>query len=764
LPKLAVPFIAALLAVVGAFAPVAAPVAQAAGGPKVAVIVGATHGATAKYRDYGNEIAATAAKYTSNVVKVFSPQATWSKVKAAVNGASIVVYLGHGNGWPSPYTYDPNYTTKDGFGLNYDVNGDGRLSDYENRYYGEPSIRTLTPAKNAVVLLFHLCYASGNSEPGNAAPSLTTAKKRVDNYAAAFIRAGARAVIANGHSHNPYYVDALFTTRQTIDEYWRKAPDFHDNVKTYSSSRNSGYTYQLDPESSSGYYRSVAGRMSLTTTEVTGAAYASTSANPATFVVPGNATPRWEGAPVYGSVESAAQGINPVTTLPMSTTVRIESQESLRALDGSPIFRVHTDDGVGGWMSGSTISPRDSLAPRVWGTDDGLGLFSPNGDGRQDDWHLAVEVSEPSSWTLRIVDGDGHVLHHESGSGDTAAMTWAPDAGSVDDGTYTWQLEATDGWGNGPTVEEGAVRVDTAAPDLALAAADADSTPSFAPNGDGYRETFAIAGTSSESGSLVATVLDDADNHVAAFTAALSGGAATLTWDGKGAAGFVPDGRYTIRVRARDRAGNLSDPQSRTVDVYAALGFVTSSRSAFFPQDGDTLARTTTFSMRLGSRATVSWTVIDAHGTVVRTLAADEAIEAGTWTRSWNGRNDEGVFVPRGTYRAEVRATDGTHVAGQRVAVVADAFRFVLTDSTPARGQRITITVVTAETLSKNPRITIYQPGIASWSVSTTKSTTTSYKATVTLRSSRSGTMRVRASGYDANGRSQGAGISVPLH
>ena len=45
---------------------------------------------------------------------------------------------GHGNGWPSPYTFDPSYTTKDGFGLNSDLNGDGKLTDYENKYYGEP--------------------------------------------------------------------------------------------------------------------------------------------------------------------------------------------------------------------------------------------------------------------------------------------------------------------------------------------------------------------------------------------------------------------------------------------------------------------------------------------------------------------------------------------------------------------------------------------------------------------------------------------------
>ena len=89
-------------------------------------------------------------------------------MKAAVKGASIVVYLGHGNGWPSPYTYDPKYTTKDGFGLNATA-GNG---DSNNKYYGEPYVATLDLAPNAVVLLDHLCYASGNSEPGDAAPSV----------------------------------------------------------------------------------------------------------------------------------------------------------------------------------------------------------------------------------------------------------------------------------------------------------------------------------------------------------------------------------------------------------------------------------------------------------------------------------------------------------------------------------------------------------------------------------------------------------------
>ena len=170
--KLALVLAAALLGL-GLVGQAASGVA-AAESPKVAIIVGATGTTTARYRTYADEIYAEAIKYTPNVVRVYSPNATWKRVTAAVNGASIVVYLGHGNGWPSPYTFDPLFSTKDGFGLNKDLNHDGKRTNSELKYYGEPKIRTLTPgaerrraAVQPVLRLGELGARAQRPEPGD---------------------------------------------------------------------------------------------------------------------------------------------------------------------------------------------------------------------------------------------------------------------------------------------------------------------------------------------------------------------------------------------------------------------------------------------------------------------------------------------------------------------------------------------------------------------------------------------------------------------
>jgi hypothetical protein len=245
--------------------------AAAPAGAKVVIIVGATHGTTASYRQMADVAYAEAIKYTSNVVKVYSPYATWSKVKATVAGASVVIYYGHGNGWPSPYTYDPKYTTKDGFGLNA-TSGNG---DYNNKYYGEPSVSTLDLAPGAIVLLHHLCYASGNSEPGAAEPTISVARQRADNYAAGFLKAGAAAVIADGHAGAERYLRDLFTTHQPLADMWRTQSNANGHFVSFPSARTPGATISQDPNTpTSGFYRAFSTRTpAITTDEVVTVGY-----------------------------------------------------------------------------------------------------------------------------------------------------------------------------------------------------------------------------------------------------------------------------------------------------------------------------------------------------------------------------------------------------------------------------------------------------------------------------------------------------------
>lgn len=241
----------------------AAPAAAATSDMKVVIVVGPAGGATSNYITNAKKLASQARSYGATVVELYSPHATWSKVRNAAQGANILIYLGHGNGYPSPYGAF-NAKTKDGMGLN---SSDGSSS---HTYYGEYYIdRDIQLAKNAVVILNRLCYASGNNEWGSGYPSQSTAKQRVDNYGAGFLRAGAQAVFAEGIDSTSYILYGLFRTDRTMrDIFWSDpARDGRWDI-SFPSSRTSGYHALMDPtDGSNRYYRSVIGNLDMKATK-----------------------------------------------------------------------------------------------------------------------------------------------------------------------------------------------------------------------------------------------------------------------------------------------------------------------------------------------------------------------------------------------------------------------------------------------------------------------------------------------------------------
>jgi hypothetical protein len=183
-----------------------------------------------------------------------------------MDSASIVVYLGHGNGWPSIYSSVLRPTVMDGLGLN-PVAG---VDDEAHQYFGETYLRKYVRlAPGAAVILSHLCYASGAAEPGMANPTLDTAVKRVDNFGAGFLAAGAAAVVAEAHGGPAWYLNAIFRGQGTIESIWRSHPSFHGHLQAFAGVRSAGARLYLDPDRpASGYHRSLVVKPGVRTADI----------------------------------------------------------------------------------------------------------------------------------------------------------------------------------------------------------------------------------------------------------------------------------------------------------------------------------------------------------------------------------------------------------------------------------------------------------------------------------------------------------------
>jgi flagellar hook assembly protein FlgD len=262
--------IGALLAVGIQLAPTNVSVAPAQAetpAPKAVFIVGPTNGLTESNLADATRMADQAAAEGMDVRRVFSPNATWDNVLTDIQGASLVVYMGHGYGWPSRYTTRLTESRQNGFGLS-SFRGSGRA---QYTYYGATPIReNVELAPNAVVMLIHGCYTAGNGEPGTAIPTEALARERIDNYASGFLAAGARAVFAFGWNQKLNYARALATTDSTMEELFMTSGGGSPagyigwRDRRLDSVRTPGASIHVDPHPTYGYYRALTGDPSMT--------------------------------------------------------------------------------------------------------------------------------------------------------------------------------------------------------------------------------------------------------------------------------------------------------------------------------------------------------------------------------------------------------------------------------------------------------------------------------------------------------------------
>lgn len=168
---------------------------------KVAIIVGPVGELTPVYIALAEAAAQRAEADGAIVARAYSPTASPENVLAAVEGANIVVYLGHGIGTPNPYSATPDSASVNGWGLqgpNARGTHDDSYIDGSLAYYGEAWIAAnARPAPGWVMIYSNACYAPGAGEGFSPQATASDAASRVGGYSRApLLDLGASAYFA----------------------------------------------------------------------------------------------------------------------------------------------------------------------------------------------------------------------------------------------------------------------------------------------------------------------------------------------------------------------------------------------------------------------------------------------------------------------------------------------------------------------------------------------------------------------------------------
>jgi hypothetical protein len=147
--------------------------------PKAVLVVGPVdppeHTSTLYYIQWSNDLATIMQNNGMQVVKVYWPDSTWENVRAAISGASIVVYKGHGYGL-GEVPADPT----DMYGS---LHGFCRLGTQDMLF------TTNRLAKNAIGFWF-CCYCGGASSSDSTTVDEALARRRIEGYSSTMIQMG----------------------------------------------------------------------------------------------------------------------------------------------------------------------------------------------------------------------------------------------------------------------------------------------------------------------------------------------------------------------------------------------------------------------------------------------------------------------------------------------------------------------------------------------------------------------------------------------
>ncbi len=358
-----------------------------------------------------------------------------------------------------------------------------------------------------------------------------------------------------------------------------------------------------------------------------------------------------------------------------NTTVR-KQDSKVQATAAAAPFR----QGIWGVGAGVNIpiGRVDRDPPRISILTEPAEYISPNLDGVKDDLTRKISITDaryikgyrfvvsdsqgaavreivnkdqrPENATFRnIVD---RLLYVKSGIPIPDSLRWdgRSDLGTVvPDGTYTYRLEAWDDNGNAARSAPGTVVVDNTPPSVQVGAADLI----LSPNGDGNKDTLLIDQTGSVEDLWHFTIVDAAGGEKVSFNWE-NQAPQNFEWNGKdGGGALAPDGVYSYRISATDRAGNIGRAQLDNIIISTmSTPIHLAVNPSFFSPNGDGVKDTVQIDLDVPVKTgIVRWQLEmrDEGGTVRRAFNGGSSIGS---TIVFDGKDDAGRVLKEGTYRA----------------------------------------------------------------------------------------------------------------
>jgi len=356
---------------------------------------------------------------------------------------------------------------------------------------------------------------------------------------------------------------------------------------------------------------------------------------------------------------------------------------------------------------------KDELPPNIIVTYPQTQYISPNYDGKSDALVFPVRIIDDhyiSGWIMTIKDAGGNIVRtyqnkdrrfemmdardiygryylEKKGVDVPPTMRWdgvLSAGGIAPDGVYYFSISAVDENGNTGTSRDYEVVIKNTPPKIAIDDINLNDRI-FDPSG-GNRTSINIVSQGSAEDKWESGIYDSEGNLIRAFPPK-SGSPQPVVWDGKNGSGaLAPDGAYTFRISATDKAQNsgYAVMSNIVVDTKTAGAILTSSANAIAPKANQS-ADIVRFNSRLNrTDGIASWKleIKNDKGEITRSFqGSGQPPQAMGWNGlSQDGSIREGLVIPELT----VNYADGQIADAKGAPVLVDSSGPVLSvASTP---------------------------------------------------------------------------------